>query len=280
MRPRPWRPCLTGGPSRRCGSPAHARAPGPSRALPHARCDARATVYDRHHDFSASRVDRAGKLYFRDRSADEFLRQARTYGGVGFWKRMAILVAGVACNIVLLVASDDGLLHAGRRSHCDGYRRPCGRGGRGVPCEEQAGLVPGDEIVSIGGVPVDACRGCRQRPLRQPGATARSSSSTCAMVEANGRRSDSRRGGGPWRQLHVHGRGRALKPARIPGIRVPLHRRGGPFGRVAAYPRACRRGAPGLGGRGDCGPCPGRRGPGHLARRFSSRRCSRCRSGG
>lgn len=121
------------------------------------RRDARGlTVYDRHHDFSLPGSTVAGEPYFPDCSADEFLarEKARTYGGVGFWKRMAILVAGVACNIVLAVALIMAFCMLAGVPTATGIDPHVAVVAEGSPAE-QAGLVPGDEIVSIGGVPVD-----------------------------------------------------------------------------------------------------------------------------
>jgi regulator of sigma E protease len=85
------------------------------------------TVYDRGFDHGAV-VCRPGEPYVPRVSADEFLEQerGRTYQGLSVPRRLAVLVAGVACNLAFAVvvlaaycmvcgfyASDGTLVHLG-----------------------------------------------------------------------------------------------------------------------------------------------------------------------
>ncbi len=114
------------------------------------------TVYDRSHDFSLPGSTAAGEPFSPDCSADEFLarERARTYGGVGFWKRMAILVAGVACNIVLAVVLIMAFCMVAGVPTATGVDPHVAVVAQGSPAES-AGLAEGDEIVAIDGVAVD-----------------------------------------------------------------------------------------------------------------------------
>lgn len=114
------------------------------------------TVYDRGHDFSLPGSTCAGEPFLPDCTPDEFFarEKARTYSGMGFWKRMVILVAGVACNIALALA----LLV----SYCMIAGVPTVTGVdphiAEVASESQAeavGIAVGDEIVRIAGVAVE-----------------------------------------------------------------------------------------------------------------------------
>lgn len=114
------------------------------------------TVYDRHHDFSLPGSTVAGEPFFPDCSAEEFLarEKARTYGGVGFWKRMAILVAGVVCNVVLALALIMAFCMVAGVPTATGIDQHIAVVAEGSPADV-AGLVVGDEIVAVDGVAVD-----------------------------------------------------------------------------------------------------------------------------
>jgi len=112
------------------------------------------TVLDRGHDFSLPGSTAAGEPFFPAVSADAFLEleRGRTYCGLSVPKRLAVLVAGVACNLALafLVFVLYYMLH-------------------GVPVlasldvaavsegsvAAQAGMVEGDRIVSVAGHEVE-----------------------------------------------------------------------------------------------------------------------------
>ncbi len=108
------------------------------------------TVYDRHHDFSLPGSTVAGEPFFPDCSAEEFLarEKARTYGGVGFWKRMAILVAGVVCNVVLALALIMAFCMVAGVPTATGIDQHIAVVAEGSPADV-AGLVVGDEIVVL-----------------------------------------------------------------------------------------------------------------------------------
>lgn len=112
------------------------------------------TVFDRGHDFSKAGSTRDGEQYRPAVSADEFFasEQARTYQGLGFFKRLLVLVAGVACNIALafLVFMLYYMIHG----------VPVGVDPAIAAVEEaspaaEAGMQAGDIIVEVEGAAVD-----------------------------------------------------------------------------------------------------------------------------
>lgn len=110
------------------------------------------TIYDRGHDFSLPGGTAAGASFFPKQGADEFLRLelSRTYAGKGLLARALILLAGIAANLLTaillimafymfrgvdVVAPDLKEVVAGSQA-------------------EQAGMVVGDVITSVGGTDV------------------------------------------------------------------------------------------------------------------------------
>lgn len=113
------------------------------------------TRFDRGNDFDAPGATAAGEPHPLPGSPDEALDRERshTYVGHGFWGRCLVLVSGVAINILcgflLVVAvlslagipmvSDEPLVGAVEQGSA----------------AEAAGLVAGDRIISVAGVPVE-----------------------------------------------------------------------------------------------------------------------------
>ena len=114
------------------------------------------TIYDRHHDFAALEATEAGQPYRPAVSADVFFEQerGRTYGGVGVGKRLAILVAGVACNILLALVLLAGYYMAAGIPVVTGID-PAIQSVVEDSHAAAAGLEPGDEIVGVNGIAVD-----------------------------------------------------------------------------------------------------------------------------
>lgn len=116
-----------------------------------ARDPAGLTVRDRGHEPDVSRFTAPGRPYDPGVSPREFLdrEKSRTYAGVGFCKRLAILLAGIAFNLAtafvvgVLYFTVQGVAYV-----------PAGVAEvePGSPAAA-IGMVAGDEIVSIDGVP-------------------------------------------------------------------------------------------------------------------------------
>lgn len=111
------------------------------------------TVYDRGHDFSLPGSTQAGEPFFPKLGPDAFFEaeRARTYAGVGFFKRLCILVAGVACNVVLAFCIFMAYLTM------YGVPAVASSAVSAVEPSSQAaelGIVAGDRITEVGGVEV------------------------------------------------------------------------------------------------------------------------------
>ncbi len=113
------------------------------------------TVFDRGHDFSVEGVSPAGAPYLPAVGADDFFEaeSSRTYQGLNLPKRLAVLVAGVFCNLLLAFAIFMAyyMIHgvAGVAS-LDVAEVQAGS------AAAEAGMVAGDRVVSVGGEPVDS----------------------------------------------------------------------------------------------------------------------------
>ena len=113
------------------------------------------TVYDRGHDFSGEGVNPAGAPYLPDVSADDFFEaeSSRTYQGLNLPKRLAVLVAGVFCNLLLafVIFMAYYMIHgvAGVAS-LDVAQVQDGS------VAAEAGMVAGDRVVSVGGEQIDS----------------------------------------------------------------------------------------------------------------------------
>lgn len=113
------------------------------------------TKYDRGHDFTADGTTAAGDPRPVG-NADEFLASERshTYQSRGFWGRTLILVSGVAinllCGLLLVVAvlTTAGIPVASNAPVVGTVEQGS--------VAEQAGIVPGDTLVSVDGVAVDS----------------------------------------------------------------------------------------------------------------------------
>ena len=121
------------------------------------RRDARGlTLLDRSHDFSNGSSPQ-GAPYDPGMAPEDFLaaERARTYAGLGFFRRLAVLVAGVAVNIALafLVVAAFCCLHG-----VTGVTPWITSVQDGSPAQE-ADLQAGDEIVELGGVPARGADG-------------------------------------------------------------------------------------------------------------------------
>lgn len=112
------------------------------------------TVLDRGHDLEAPGSTRDGEPYRPPMSADEFFEQerGRTYQGLGLFRRLVVLVAGVVCNVVLAFAIFMlyYMLHGVPAVVSDAVVDVA----EGSPAAE-AGMVAGDRIVEVDGSPVD-----------------------------------------------------------------------------------------------------------------------------
>ncbi|MFZ2756053.1 MAG: site-2 protease family protein [Atopobiaceae bacterium] len=112
------------------------------------------TVYDRGHDLEAAGSNAEGQARELALSDDELYAAERShvYVGLCFWKRVVTLAAGVAVNIVLGMALIVAVLGV------EGVRMGTNTTTVAEVTQgslaEQAGLVAGDAIESIGGVPV------------------------------------------------------------------------------------------------------------------------------
>ena len=112
------------------------------------------TEYDRGHDFALEGSSAAGEGRDPGMGADEFLEheRSRTYLGVGFVKRVVMLVAGPLVNIVLaflivtVALMFRGVDYVSNVSTISGVTE-------GAPAAA-AGLQAGDTIVSVAGEPV------------------------------------------------------------------------------------------------------------------------------
>ena len=112
------------------------------------------TIYDRGHDLEAPGSNGEGQARELALTDDEFYAQERShvYVGLGFWRRVITLAAGVAVNIVLgmlLIVAVLGLegVQVGTNSTTVAQVTE-------GSLAEQAGLAAGDSIESIGGVTV------------------------------------------------------------------------------------------------------------------------------
>ena len=116
---------------------------------PELRCE-----YDRGHDFSLPGSTAAGEPCPTDLSPEELLahERARTYLGCGFWKRVAMLVAGPAVNVVLslLIVTFalmlEGVDYAANVSTIGGVEEGS--------IAEEVGLAAGDTITVVGATEV------------------------------------------------------------------------------------------------------------------------------
>lgn len=113
------------------------------------------TEYDRGHDLTGAGATAAGEPHPTGMSAEEFLRRerARTYQGVGFLKRVGMLAAGPAVNVVLaFVIVTCALMVRG----VDLYSTTSALGGvEAGSYAEAAGLEAGDVVTAVGDVEVD-----------------------------------------------------------------------------------------------------------------------------
>ena len=113
------------------------------------------TEYDRDHDFSLPGYTEAGAPHELGSTPEEFLarERSRTYQGVGFLKRVAMLVAGPLVNVVLafLIVTCAFMVRG-----TDYVPNVSTLGGVSQgSLAEQAGLVAGDHVTSVAGEPVD-----------------------------------------------------------------------------------------------------------------------------
>ena len=112
------------------------------------------TEYDRGHDLSLPGSTRAGEPCPLPMPAEEFLGQerARTYQGVGFLKRLGMLVAGPLVNVLLAFAILTCAFMV-RGVDYSSNESVIGAVESGSVAQE-AGVEPGDRVVAVGGTPV------------------------------------------------------------------------------------------------------------------------------
>ena len=112
------------------------------------------TVLDRGHDLEAPGSTRDGDPYRPPLSPEEFLEfeRGRTYQGLGFMRRLLVLVAGVACNLALafLIFMLYYMLHGVPAVVSDEVVDVVPGG-----AAAEAGMVAGDRIVEVDGRAVD-----------------------------------------------------------------------------------------------------------------------------
>lgn len=113
------------------------------------------TEYDRGHDFSTPGSTSAGEPHPCDLTPDELLEheRARTYQGVGFVKRCAMLLAGPLVNVVLAFVLVTGAFMVQGVSYVSNVSTISGVEA-GSPAEA-AGLRAGDTIIEVDGTSVD-----------------------------------------------------------------------------------------------------------------------------
>lgn len=112
------------------------------------------TQFDRGHDFTLPGSSEAGSPRETGLSPEEFLahERARTYQGVGFLKRCAILVAGPLVNVLLAFLIVTGALMAHGVEYVSDVNA-LGGVEAGSPAAE-AGLEAGDVVTSVDGTTV------------------------------------------------------------------------------------------------------------------------------
>ena len=112
------------------------------------------TVLDRGHDLEAPGSTRDGDPYRPPLPPEEFLEaeRGRTYQGLGFMRRLLVLVAGVACNLALafLIFMLYYMLHGVPAVVSDEVVDVVPGG-----AAAEAGMVAGDRIVEVDGCAVD-----------------------------------------------------------------------------------------------------------------------------
>ena len=112
------------------------------------------TEYDRDHDFAAEGSSEAGLPRDTGMSPEEFLahERARTYQGVGFLKRCAMLVAGPLVNVLLAFAIVTAAIMVRGVDYVADVS-VVGSVSEGSYAED-AGLEAGDVLTSVDGTPV------------------------------------------------------------------------------------------------------------------------------
>lgn len=129
------------------------------------------TLADRGHDMSLPGSTRAGEPFAPAEGADAFFAAevSRTYAGKGFWRRSAVLLAGVAANLLCAVALVAAYLaFFGVPGVSSGVAEVVD----GSPAA-QAGMRAGDEIVAVNGEAVSGYEefSAAFRQVAAPGAT-------------------------------------------------------------------------------------------------------------
>ena len=112
------------------------------------------TEFDRGHDFSRPGSSEAGSPRETGLTPEEFLarERARTYQGVGFLKRCAILVAGPLVNVLLAFVVVTGVFMVRGVDYVSNVNT-LGGVEAGSPAYE-AGIRAGDTLTSVDGTPV------------------------------------------------------------------------------------------------------------------------------